>query len=72
MRRGPRARPAAVVAAREAAAAAEAAALIEIVTAIAIAAAVAGAEIRARVAGSQPRIIATVPGSLESLAGNTQ
>jgi len=72
MRRGPRARPAAVVVAAREAAAAEAAALIGIVTAIATAAVVAAAEIRARVAGSQPRIIATVPGSLESLAGNTQ
>jgi hypothetical protein len=36
------------------------------------AAAVAEAEIPARVAGSRPRIIATVPGSLANLAGNAQ
>src|SRR5579871_5369082 len=41
-----------------------------IATAVAAVAADA-AEIRARVAGSQPRIIAIVPGSLANLAGNT-
>ena len=42
---------------------------IEIATA---AAAAAGAEIPARVAGSRPRITATVPGSHANLAGNAQ
>ena len=75
MRRAPKPRP--VVAAREAAAVAEgaeaAAVLTATVTGIATAAAaVAGAEIPARVAGSRPRIIATVPGSLANLAGNAQ
>src|SRR6266852_772403 len=47
--------------------------LIAIATGIAPAAAVvAGAEIRGRVAGSRPRIIVTVPGSLANLAGNAQ
>jgi hypothetical protein len=45
--------------------------LTAIATVIAIAA-VAGAEIRARVAGSRPKIIVIVPGSLASLAGKTQ
>jgi hypothetical protein len=72
MRRGPK--PHLVAAGHEGAAGAEAvvaltATVIAIVTA---AAAVAGAEIRARVDGSRPRIIAIVRGSLANLAGNTQ
>jgi len=46
--------------------------LTAIATVIATAAAVAGAGIRARVAGSRPKIIVIVPGSLASLAGKTQ
>src|SRR5579872_2547966 len=66
-------RPPVVVAEAAVRAAAEAAALTATGTAIAIAAAVVdAAEILARVAGSQPRIIAIVPGSLANLAGNTQ
>jgi hypothetical protein len=64
-----------VVAGREEVVGAAAAAdLIATVTAIATAAvaAAAEAEILARVGGSRPRIIATVPGSLANLAGNRQ
>jgi hypothetical protein len=55
--------------------AAGAAAEVLTATAIAIetvAAVAAEAEIPARVAGSRPRIIETVPGSLANLAGNAQ
>jgi len=69
MRRGRKPHP--VAAAREAAAvAAEDLTATAIVT---VTAAVAdGAEIPARAAGSRPRIIATVPGSLANPAGNAQ
>ena len=64
-----------MAAGREGAAGAEAVAGLiatAIVTATVAAAAAAEAEIPARVAGSRPRIIATVPGSLANLAGNAQ
>jgi hypothetical protein len=62
------------VAAVRAAVAEAAAGLTATVTAIATAAeaVVDAVEIHARVAGSRPRIIATVPGSLANLAGKTQ
>jgi|SRR5579862_3178883 len=50
--------------------AAEAVGLTATVTAIATAEAADAAEIHAKVAGSRPRTIVIVPGSLENLAGN--
>src|SRR5216683_2220571 len=74
MRRAPKPHPVEAAVDRAGVAGVEAVgALAGIGTAIAtVAAVVAGAEIRVRVAGSRPRIIATVPGSLANLAGNAQ